>query len=124
MEARKARLAAQWEQAATEAVDQLNDHLDASTLPPNALVPVAGVATDKLLALSGDPALTQTQQNLHLHLQSYDVARQFNARCATMKERIRNWRSPGAVCLTILEYRSSRVISCDGRGKRKKDYAC
>jgi hypothetical protein len=38
----------------------------------------AGIATDKLLALSGDPALTQTQQNLHLHLQSYDVAGQFN----------------------------------------------
>ena len=39
--ARKARLAAQWEQAATKAVDQLNDHLDASTLTPNALVPIA-----------------------------------------------------------------------------------
>jgi hypothetical protein len=76
--ARKARLAAQWEQVATKAVDQLNDHLDASTLPPNALVPIAGVATDKLVALSGDPALTQSQQHLHLHLQSNDIARQFN----------------------------------------------
>jgi hypothetical protein len=38
----------------------------------------AGIATDKLLALSGDSALTQTQQNLHLHLQSNDIARQFN----------------------------------------------
>ena len=76
--ARKARLAAQWEQVATKAVDQLNDHLDASTLPPNALVPIAGVATDKLLALSADPALTQSQQHLHLHLQSTDIARQFN----------------------------------------------
>src|SRR5438128_1463588 len=28
--ARKTRLAAQWEQVATKAVDQLNDHLDAS----------------------------------------------------------------------------------------------
>jgi hypothetical protein len=55
---RKARLAAQWEQVATKAVDQLNDHLNASTLPPNALVPIAGVATDKLLALRGDACLT------------------------------------------------------------------
>jgi len=38
----------------------------------------AGIATDKLLALSGDPALTQNQQHLHLHLQSTDIARQFN----------------------------------------------
>ena len=30
----------------------------------------SGIATDKLLALSGDSSLTQTQQNLHLHLQS------------------------------------------------------
>ena len=37
-----------------------------------------GVATDKLLALSGDSALTQTQQNLHFHLQSHDLARQWN----------------------------------------------
>ena len=38
----------------------------------------AGIATDKLLALSGDPSLTQTQQNLHFHLQSHDLARQWN----------------------------------------------
>ena len=38
----------------------------------------SGIATDKLLSLSGDPALTQTQQHLHLHLQSNDIARQFN----------------------------------------------
>src|SRR5215831_4431323 len=38
----------------------------------------AGIATDKLLALSGDPSLTQTQQHLHWHLESHDLARQFN----------------------------------------------
>ena len=38
----------------------------------------SGIATDKLLALSGDPFLTQTQQNLHLHLQSTDLAKQWN----------------------------------------------
>ena len=63
--ARKGRLAAQWEQVATKAVDQLNDHLDASTLSPNALVPIAGVATDKLLALSGDGPTPF--RDLHIH---------------------------------------------------------
>jgi len=38
----------------------------------------AGIATDKLLALSGDSSLTQTQQHLHLHLESEDIARKFN----------------------------------------------
>jgi hypothetical protein len=73
--ARKARLAAQWEQVATKAIAQLNDYLDACTLTPNALVPIAGVATDKLLALRAD---SQIQQNLHLHLQSNDIAKQWN----------------------------------------------
>jgi hypothetical protein len=63
--ARKERLAAQWEQVATKAVDQLNDHLDSSMLPPNALVPIAGVATDKLFALRGDPQLTLRHEHLH-----------------------------------------------------------
>jgi hypothetical protein len=49
--ARKARIAAQCEAVATKAFDQLNDRLDADTLPPNLLVPIAGAATDKLLAL-------------------------------------------------------------------------
>jgi hypothetical protein len=74
--ARKTRLAAQWERVATKAVDQLNDHLDPSALPPNALVPIAGVATDKLVALSADPFVNQTHQNLHL--QSVDIATQYS----------------------------------------------
>src|SRR5262249_54493941 len=75
--ARKVRLAAQWERAATKAVDQINDHLDSSTLAPNALVPIAGVATDKLIALSSDAAQVSANQHLHLPLQSHDIARQF-----------------------------------------------
>jgi hypothetical protein len=51
VEARKARIAAQCEAVATKAFDQLNDRLDADILPPNVLVPIAGVAADKLLAL-------------------------------------------------------------------------
>jgi hypothetical protein len=39
--------------------------LDASTLPPNVLVPIAGVATDKLLALSGDGPTPF--RDLHIH---------------------------------------------------------
>jgi len=37
--ARKTRIAAQCEAVATKAFDQLNDRLDAGTLPPNVLVP-------------------------------------------------------------------------------------
>ena len=37
----------------------------------------AGIATDKLLALSSDP-LSQGNNQLHVHLESVDVAKQFN----------------------------------------------
>ena len=90
VEARKARLAAQWEQAATKAVDQLNDHLDASTLPPNALVPIAGVATDKLLALRGDPALTIRH---NLNIEPVNIHEQYNALVHLIGERTRELKT-------------------------------
>jgi hypothetical protein len=47
----------------------------------------AGIATDKLLALSGDPALIQAQQHLHLHLESQDIAGQFNSLLASLQRK-------------------------------------
>jgi hypothetical protein len=40
--------------------------------------PTAGIATDKLLALSSDPFSQANQQHLHLHLQAVDLIGQFN----------------------------------------------
>jgi hypothetical protein len=39
--------------------------LDTSTLPPNILVPIAGVATDKILALRGESSLTIRHDHFH-----------------------------------------------------------
>jgi hypothetical protein len=50
----------------------------------------SGIATDKLLALSSDPALTQSQNHLHLHLQSHDIAREFNELMASMQAKVLN----------------------------------
>jgi len=38
----------------------------------------AGIATDKLLALSSDPSFQANQQHLHLHLQPNNLFQQFN----------------------------------------------
>ena len=59
VEARKARIAAQAERAATKAFDLLNQKLDSDgdKITVNQLVPIAGVSVDKLLALRGDPNL-------------------------------------------------------------------
>ena len=40
--------------------------------------PTAGIATDKLLALSGDPLSQANQQHLHPHLQAVDLISSFN----------------------------------------------
>jgi hypothetical protein len=39
----------------------------------------AGIATDKLLALSSDPFAQANQQHLHVHLEKIDIVGQFNA---------------------------------------------
>jgi len=74
VDARKARIAAQAERAATKAFDLLNQKLDSESdkITVNQLVPIAGVAVDKLLALRGDPnlriAFDQPHQHMHAHI--------------------------------------------------------
>src|SRR4029453_7789194 len=61
---RKARIAAQFERIATKSCDLLAQKLetDGHKLTANQLVPIAGVAADKLLALRGE-------QNLNVHIE-------------------------------------------------------
>jgi hypothetical protein len=79
--ARKTRIAAQCEAVATKAFDQLNDRLDADTLPANVLVPIAGVATDKLLALrAGDPNSNFISIHYEMNLRANQQKADVNAR--------------------------------------------
>ena len=72
--ARKDRIAAQAERAATKAFDLLNQKLDSDgdKITVNQLVPIAGFSVDKLLALRGDSqlriALDHTHQHIHAHI--------------------------------------------------------
>jgi len=74
VDARKARIAAQAERAATKAFDLLNQKLDSDgdKITVNQLVPIAGFSVDKLLALRGDSqlriALDHTHQHIHAHI--------------------------------------------------------
>jgi hypothetical protein len=87
VEARKARIAAQAERAATLAADRINAKLESKDdIPLSTLVPVFGVAVDKLTMLRGDAALTQ--QNLHLHLQRNDVSGDFNRFLRALEEKL------------------------------------
>ena len=72
---RKQELLEQSLRIARRAANRIEDNID--KLPVGQLIPAYGVAVDKIAVLSSD-SLAQTQQNLHVHLQSVDVARQFN----------------------------------------------
>ena len=65
----KQRRIMQWERVADQALDHLNDKLAAKgdSLSPSALAPIAGIATDKIAILRGDPLLTVDHQHQHIH---------------------------------------------------------
>ena len=68
VESRKTRIAAQAERIATLAADRLNKKLESGDdISPSALVPIFGVAVDKMLSLRGDAALTIQHQHQHSH---------------------------------------------------------
>ena len=73
VDARKARIAAQAERAATKAFDLLNQKLDSDgdKITVNQLVPIAGVSVDKLLALRGDPNLRIAFDHAHQHIHAH-----------------------------------------------------
>ena len=67
---RKQRIAAQAELAADQAWDRINDKLAGpDDISLNMLVPIAGVATDKLLAFRGQPDLTIHHEH-HINVDS------------------------------------------------------
>ena len=68
VETRKQRLAAQAERSATLAADRINAKLESSDdIPLPTLVPVFGVAVDKLAILRGESSLTIHHEHTHSH---------------------------------------------------------
>jgi hypothetical protein len=88
VEARKARIAAQAERIATLAADRLNKKLESDDgISPSALVPIFGVAVDKMLSLQGDPALTIQHQHHHQHSHQHELIAALNAAVARIEHR-------------------------------------
>lgn len=88
VDARKSVLAAQTERIATLAADRLTQELESNRpIHPNALVPIYGVAIDKLLALRGDNV--STVRHLHsIELSDTDLVAFAVARSKTANARI------------------------------------
>jgi hypothetical protein len=72
IERRKQLIRASAARLAANGFDKLNREMDAGNINGALLVPVTGMAIDKVIALSSDQL---PQQNLHLHLQSQDNRR-------------------------------------------------
>ena len=88
VKARKARIAAQAERAATSAFDRINNKLDSpDDIPLNILVPVAGVSVDKFIALRGDPSFVAKIELPGGNIfQAYaELTRAISERAATVK---------------------------------------
>jgi len=86
VEARKAIIAAQAERIANLAADRLNAKLESDDdIPVSALVPVFGVAVDKLAILRGEPSLTIQHQHSHTH--HHELVERFNAAMERLEKR-------------------------------------
>jgi hypothetical protein len=86
IERRKQLIRASAARLAANGFDKLNREMDAGNINGALLVPVTGMATDKVIALSSDPS---PQQNLHLYLQPRDVTSEFNNMLHQLQEEAR-----------------------------------
>jgi len=79
---RKQLIVAQAFRAATTAFDQLNSRLDTEHIPTAMLVPIAGMATDKLALLSAQDPLQVQVQVQHTHDLGQQLYQRLNALAA------------------------------------------
>jgi hypothetical protein len=86
IERRKQLIRASAARLAANGFDKLNREMDAGNINGALLVPVTGMAVDKVIALSSDQS---PQQNLHLHLESVDLAGTFNKLLHSLQDKAR-----------------------------------
>src|SRR4030095_9814149 len=73
---RKQRLTSLYGNVAEIAAERMEELAGSASLRDAGIT--AGIATDKLLALSSDPFFPANQQHLHVHLEKVDLVGQFN----------------------------------------------
>ena len=86
---RKESIRASAASLAANGFDKLNREMDAGNINGALLVPVTGMAIDKVVALSSNDPLSGVQQHLHLHLQANDVTSNFNKLLHALEEKAR-----------------------------------
>ena len=82
---RKELIAASAARLAANGFDRLNAQMDAGNIKGALLVPVTGMAIDKVIALSGDA--TGRLMNLNVNIQPVDLVAQFEKLHAAIRER-------------------------------------
>jgi hypothetical protein len=83
---RKQLIAASAARLAANGFDRLNAEMDAGNIKGALLVPVTGMAIDKVIALSGDA--TARLMNLNVNIQPVDIVAQFEKLHAAIREKI------------------------------------
>ena len=73
---RKQELLEQCLRIARSAANRIEDNID--KFPVGQLIPAYSVAADEILRFYRPIRSTRIERNLHFHLQSHDIAREFN----------------------------------------------
>jgi hypothetical protein len=75
---------------ADKAIDRVEDQIDGANITQATVA--FGVATDKAMLLSADPAQNQPSQHINLYLQQHDVSGEFNQMLRALEEKARALR--------------------------------
>ena len=94
---RKQRLMSIYGNVAEIAAERMEELAGQATLRDAGIT--AGIATDKLLALSSDPLSQANQQYLHVHLQKVDIIGQFNKMLHQLQTSALEAKDPAAKAL-------------------------
>ena len=88
---RKELIRASAARLAANGFDKLNREMDAGRINGALLVPVTGMATDKVIALSPpDQFSSSYQERLAIYLQPVDIAGQFNRMLRELEEKVKD----------------------------------
>ena len=91
IERRKQLIRASAARLAANGFDKLNREMDAGNINGALLVPVTGMATDKVIALSPpDQFSSSYQERLAIYLQPVDIAGQFNRMLRELEEKVKD----------------------------------
>jgi hypothetical protein len=112
---RKERLTDIYAEIAQRGAERLLDGIE--TAPYGSLIPITGMSTDKLIALTQDPQ-SQLNQHLHLHLDSSNHIEQWNEMCKRLPVVESNLRKSASVDDNVVSVASTEANTIEVKAEQ------